>query len=490
MKKFLFITLLVSLISCLFSACEDDDFTSDSSYKLTLSKDTLSFDTLYTNYLSATKRIMVYNDTKENIRINEIRLVSSYDCFQVNVNGRSGNSFQDVELKAHDSMYVFVQVKIKELGQNAPLSILGSLVFSYNGNTQNVILSTCGQDVHLLKGATITEDTHWTNDKPYLIYDSLSITENAKLTIDAGTKLYFYTNAYLVVHGKLEVLGDEHYPVLFRGHRTDYIYDDVKYDKIVGQWGGIIFAKESYDNKLSGAIIRSSEFGIEIEESEMKEDVYKLTLANSCIHNTKGSALNAINAKVYAYNTEFSNSLNACLMLQGGDYLFNHCTIVNCPRNSRFNNAVMLLNTKYYTDEPIIPLVKADFNNCIIYGTNQQEVKFGSSNEDKGNEENLNYHFNSCLIKYANTDNSFAANPRFTNVTWTAVEPLLLFKKIDHTNYEYDYSLSPISPAINKANEEILTLYPECKTDKKGTDRMLDALPDLGAYEYISEIKK
>ncbi|MCB9017307.1 MAG: hypothetical protein WCU80_05205 [Paludibacteraceae bacterium] len=477
MNKFFPIAVLFSFFSCLLISCEDDDFTSDASYQLTLSTDTISFDTIFSNILTSTKRIMVYNKTSENIRIDAISLESGFKCFQINVNGQSGTTFNNIEIRANDSIYIFVQARLNGIGQNAPLFILDSLVFRYNGNVQNVKLCTYGQDVHLQRNTKIEEDTHWTNDKPYLIYDTLCVDENATLTIDAGTKIYFYTNACMKVNGVLKVLGDIHYPVLFRGHRTDYIYDNIPYDKIVGQWGGIIFSKESYGNKMEGAVIRSSDFGIRMDSSELKPDVYKLILANSTIHNTKGVALKATNAKVYAYNTVISNSLNACVMLEGGDYLFNHCTIANFPKNSRYHSAVMLLNKEYYTKEPIIPLVKADFNNCIIYGTYQQEMDL----EGEDSDENFNYHFNSCLIKYVYSDNSFISNERFSKVIWNE-DPL--FKLINHTEYEYDYSIDSLSAAINKADVEVLNLYPECNADKAGRDRNQNNLPDIGAYEW------
>ena len=83
--------------------CQDEDFTTDSSYKLTLSVDTLSFDTIFSESLTAMQRIMVYNNNNKSIRIDKIYHESSVKCFQINVNGKSGSTFNGVELAAKDS---------------------------------------------------------------------------------------------------------------------------------------------------------------------------------------------------------------------------------------------------------------------------------------------------------------------------------------------------------------------------------------------------
>jgi len=268
MKNLFLAFIFACLCAGIFFSCKDDYFTGNSSYKISFSTDTLSFDTVFTTIVTPTRRIMVYNRTSENIRIENIKLHSNNNCFQINVNGKSGTEFQDVELRSKDSLYIFVQVMIDKLGQNAPLHILDSLVFKYNNNLHKIMLQTYGQDVHLLQNEKITENTRWTNDKPYLIYDTLSVENGVKLTIDAGARLYFHNKATMVVKGTLNVEGDAQNPVIFRGDRLDNLFSSLPYDKISGQWGGILLTKESTGNRINGAMIRNGVFGIQVDSEE------------------------------------------------------------------------------------------------------------------------------------------------------------------------------------------------------------------------------
>ena len=324
MKNLFLASIFACLCAGIFSSCKDDYFTGNSSYKISFSTDTLSFDTVFTTIVTPTRRIMVYNRTSENIRIENINLHSSNNCFQINVNGKSGTVFHDVELRSKDSLYIFVQVMIDKLGQNAPLHILDSLVFKYNNNLQKIMLRTYGQDVHLLRNETITENTRWINDKPYLIYDTLSVENGTTLTIDAGARLYFHNNATMVVKGSLNVEGDVQNPVIFRGDRLDNLFSSLPYDKISGQWGGILLTKESTRNRINGAMIRNGVFGIQVDSAEIQSGVYRLILSNSQIHNTKQATFKATGANVYVYNSVISNGAYTCVLLEGGEYLFNH----------------------------------------------------------------------------------------------------------------------------------------------------------------------
>jgi len=487
LKNLFLASIFICLFAGIFSSCKDDNFTSNSSYRISFSTDTLSFDTVFTTLVTPMRRIMVYNRTSENIRIENIKLYSKFNCFQVNVSGQSGTEFHNIELRSKDSLYIFVQVNVRELGQNAPLHILDSLEFKYNNNVEKVMLQTYGQDVHHFKNRTITEDTRWTNDKPYLIRDTLKVENGAKLTIDAGVRLFFHNNATMVVKGTLSVEGDEHNPVIFRGNRTDNLFNGLPYDKISGQWGGILFTKESTGNQINGAMIRNGIFGIQVDSAEIQSGVYRLILSNSQIHNTKQAALKATSANIYAYNTVISNSAYTCVLLEGGDYLFNHCTIANYPTIARVFSALILANHIQFNENQKIKL-NATFNNCIIYGTFQQEIRMENHNGTGDvSKDDFNYKFNSCLIRYQ--PNQYAGNSGFNiqsdafqNVIWNESPDFL---SVD--NNEYDFRIGSSSAAIENGDIEIIIQYPECRTDKNGVVRPLDKNPDMGAYEYVEE---
>ncbi|MCQ2194848.1 MAG: hypothetical protein MJZ28_07845 [Paludibacteraceae bacterium] len=485
------IFLSILLLPLLLWNCKDEDFTTDSSYRLKLSVDTLSFDTIFTETLTATQRMMVYNETSKDIRIEKIRLESSVKCFQINVNGRSGDEFTNVELRSKDSMYIFVQAKLGELNQNAPMYILDSLVFLYNGNKQDVKLVTYGQDAHRLKSFTIEKDTSWTNDKPYLIFDTLKIAEGATLTIEKGTRLYLHNGAHIQINGRLEANGDfAHAPILFRGDRTDYIYGDIQYDRIVGQWDGISISKTSKGNVFNGCIIRSCNTAIRVDSAEIDPEVKRAVISNSWLHNTKSVALKATNANLYAYNTIISNALNANVLLQGGEYVFNHCSIVGVPKNSRYNSCVVLANFELYSaTEELIPLNEANFTNCVIFGTFREELKL-SGDKEKGA---FNYVFRNCLLRSEKKELDVAydslhvqTDSNFVNNVWNEDPDFVM---VDWDNYEFDFRLDNASAAKSKADNTLYRQFPECKNDIVGIDRVSKDSTDIGAFVWV-EIKE
>ena len=472
--------------------CQDEDFTTDSSYKLTLSVDTLSFDTIFSESLTAMQRIMVYNNNNKSIRIDKIYHESSVKCFQINVNGKSGSTFNGVELAAKDSMFIFVQAKAEKSGKDDPFYVLDSLVFLYNGNRQDVKLVAYGQDAYRLKGITIERDTQWVGEKPYLIFDTLTIAEGATLTLQPGTKLYFHNNAHLQIKGRIIANGDfTKAPIIFRGDRLDYIYDNILYDKIVGQWDGISITKESSGNIFNGCIIRSCNTALCIDSAEIDPENRRVTISNSWIHNTKSVALKATNANIYAYNTIISNALNANLLLQGGEYLFNHCSIIGYPRNSRYNSSVVLSNYELYTaEEALIPLQKADFNNCIIMGTYKEEIKL-SGDKEKGP---FLYAFRNCLLKSADLVKEGVASDTlqesdhsypFVDNIWNENPGFVL---VDWDNYEFDFRLDSTSAAIGKANSALYKEFPECRTDLYGVDRASRDSSEIGASLWVKGV--
>jgi hypothetical protein len=480
------LVLIIFLLSSLLPSCKDDDFTSNSSYKLSLSADTLSFDTVFTSIINPVKRILIYNNTSENIKIESLSLFSEHNCFQMNVNGKSGNFFHNLELFAKDSLYIFVQVKIEELGQNTPLLITDSIVFHYNGNKQKIILETHGQDVHLYRKKSIISDERWTNNKPYLIYDTLLVNNEASLRIEEGTKIYFHKSGTMVINGKLEIEGTLDNPVLLRGSRNDIAYNKIPYDRLTSQWGGIHITETSSGNIINHATIRNGNFGIWIDSAEIISGTYRLTLSNSEIHNTKQATLKATHANLYAYNSIISNGAYTCILLEGGDYLFNHCTVADYSPESRTFGAVILANHILFDKEVLSPL-NVQFNNCIIYGSRQKELIMENINESNLPDNTFNYLFHSCLIRYQQS----TLNPEldiyssgFRNTIWNE-DPNF---QIINQDYLYNFHLNPLSAAINNGEPEILDIYPECRFDRDGFSRIFDGTPDIGAYEWIEPI--
>lgn len=133
-----------------------------------------------------------------------------------------------------------------------------------------------GQDFLSLRKKEITQDTLISSSRPIVIYDSLSIKEGARLTLAAGTRLYFHGKSSIQVHGQLVAEGTLNAPVVFRGDRTDKMFSNLPYDRLPGQWDGIRFHTSSYENSLNFVDIHGGIYGIRCDSAAV--DRKKLTL--------------------------------------------------------------------------------------------------------------------------------------------------------------------------------------------------------------------
>ncbi len=482
------IICLLSIINiCNTISCKDD-FTSDSSYKLTLSADTLEFDTIFTQTLSPTAVLKVYNNNKEDINISSLILKSEKNYFKINVNGKTGTQFTDMKILSGDSLFIFVEFAAGEIGDTLPLLIEDEIKFIYNGNIQSIVLSAYGQDAHHIKDVThLSGNVIWYNDKPYIVYDSIIVDSSATWTIQEGVTLYMKKNASILVKGKIIINGTQESEVVFRTDRKDNITSKISYDQLNNQWGGIRLTSSSSGNIINHAFIKSGAFGIEIDSAEISEDEYRLTISNSQIHNVQSACLKSFHANVWAYNSLFTNGNNGCVILAGGAYQFDHCTISSHQKGlGYYKYALTLSDSGYYEHPVIIPLpFKARFKNCIIAGDSTIGAKprpeiliLQSSLTDT-----LNYQFDHCLIQTNLSDKEIEedVNHYISIIANKAPRYVLLDNKLSL----YDFHLSDNSPCKERGDLGIILKNDLYKTDKDGFERNVEAAPDLGAYQIV-----
>lgn len=483
MKK---IYLLPLLLLVAIYGCNDleDDYSSNPNHTLAFSADTVAFDTVFTTIGSTTKKLMVYNRNKEALNIESISLASRGNSgFRMNVDGRKGTEFNNIGILAKDSMYIFVEVTVDPQDRNNPFELKDSLVFSFNGGKQSVLLQAYGQDALQIRGGLfIDSDTMLTNARPFLVYDSLVVSPNATLTIQAGTQFYMRNNAKIHVFGTIRALGTLENPVLFRGDRLDDLLEgELAYDEVPGQWNGFTFYPESYNNVFEHTCIRNGKNGLICLPATTQHP--KLTFRSSQVTNMSGNLLYAENSHIEAFNSEFTNAEDTLLALSGGKYRFVHCTIANFMKiKSRTSaSSVVLQNGMAIEGKESYPIEQAYFENCIIDGSKSSstgEVKINSSAD-------FDYHFINCLLKQksdlAKTTNCvFVDEKNMNNYRLNGNQ---------EENYKFDFRLKTDkdgkAAAIGKANIEIARLYPQ---DRYGVVRVSDTiLPDIGAYQYVPE---
>ncbi|HET8809426.1 MAG TPA: hypothetical protein VFM65_04085 [Flavobacteriaceae bacterium] len=501
--------LLVSVI--FWSSCRKDFETVPSSGNLEFSKDTVYLDTIFTGISSSTYNLTVHNTSDEDITIPNIRLQqgeSSY--YRLNVDGIPGKSFDNIDILANDSIYIFVETtaSIEELTTGETQFLYtDAILFDAGTKQQNVELVTLVQDAVFLyperfpDGTTeclpfiINEETgeeiciegfylddtelHFTNEKPYVIYGYAAVPSGKTLTVDAGARVHFHAesgllvaeNASLHVNGELssdpELLENE---VIFEGDRLEPQFSDVP-----GQWGAIWLTAGSTDNHFNHATIKNATVGI-LMDSNDGGPTPTLTLKNTQIYNSANVGLLAKTGHVYGENLVINNSGQASLNLSlGGKYNFVHCTFANYWNSGIRQFPAVLIENVLETPENIFvsDLVEANFTNCIIYGNENIELLFNKSEEAA-----FNFKFKNCLIRFNDFNNNFSGiaeydfeNPALYENSVLNEDPVFLDPNKNQLNIGEESAANGIA---------LPNLVPQ---DILGTPR--NANPDAGAYESV-----
>ena len=477
-----FLALLAFVAAMLMSSCVDESISADAGLKLDFSIDTLQFDTVFTTIGSSTSQIKVYNPNNKNVNISAIGLgMGASSPYRINVDGATNknNQFTDIELRAGDSLFIFVEVTIDPLKTNAPVFVKDSIVFLTNSNHQDVKLLAYGQDMEILNNRIIHNDTTLTGEKPYLVYGDLVVDTAKTLTLAAGCRLYFHNQASMVVYGNLTANGTREQPVMLRGDRTDRIFTDIPYNYVSNQWGGVLLLSEQGKHKLNFVTMNSGYAGVYLANQNRNERP-TLEITNCRIHNFLKYGLVVQNADVLVANTEISNTGAYSVYLNGGKHTFIHTTIANyfnstnvrIQPSSRENYAALMIMEL----NRIIPM-ETIFENCIISGSTTDEMDIMTRFSDQ-------YHgrFSNSYIRRAKPENE---NAIFNQISWydknkrdtVFVSTYLDSEKLIYYNFRPD----SVSPARNIGSLEAAKKYP---FDLSGNNRLEDNKPDAGAYEW------
>ncbi len=504
-------TLLIASFLVLWSSCRKDFEFEPAIGNLAFSKDTVFLDTIFSNIGSSTYALKVYNTTSDDIAIPNIRLrEGTTSGYRLNVDGAAGKEFSNVELLAKDSLFIFVEttVDITALGDTSFL-YTDAIQFNNGDNLQEVQLVTLVQDAIFIfpptnsngvketlllgldadgaeirvEGITLENDQlNFTSEKPYVIYGYAAVPENATLTMQPGTRVYFHENsgiwvqegASLSVNGALSedplVMEKE---VIFEGDRLEPEFNDVP-----GQWGTIWLAEGSVNNQINHLTIKNAAIGMLVEGTPNVETP-TLLLTNSQIHNSASVNLWARTAAVKGENLVFGNAGAVSLYCNlGGDYSFTHTTIANYWSKSfrsgealRIDNVVDFQNGQIRTGD----LTKANFTNSIIDGNSFAELALISNDSN-----DFNFSFTNCLIQFNDTSGALDDNPLYDFENGTMYDAVFLNEATDFIDTsKNDFRIEETSSARSKAQQAAAQLIP---TDILGIDRTTD--PAVGAYQY------
>ena len=496
------ITFLICVALISVSSCRKDFSTIPSFGSLEFSRDTVFLDTVFTNIGSATYNLKVYNRGNESITIPRITLENgASSSYRLNVDGIAGKDFNDIDILAKDSIFVFIETTIDASAVPNPL-YTDRILFDTGTNRQEVDLITLVQDANFIypgkdpitmkidsltingqattiKGRFLTDiELIFTNAKPTVIYGYAAVPSNKILTIEAGARIYFHDNSGLIIDNKatLKVNGTLAEKVIFEGDRLENSYSQVP-----GQWGTIWMRAGSKDNEIHHAQIKNGIIGI-LLDSIGSASTPTLKLQNSEIYNHSNFGILARETNIEGHNVVIGSAGEASFAATiGGTYNFTHSTFANFWNNGiRQLPAVLINNFFTYVDtngQEIIEtrdLHAANFTNCIFDGNNN--IEFVIDKVDGG--DIFNYLISNCMIQFSDSSNSYADNAEldFTNSFYK--NSILNGNTNFRTSQNEDFIIGQDSDAINKAKTSLFNF------DILGVDRTLN--PDIGAYQHIT----
>jgi len=487
MRNFI-ITALVVLTLIGFGSCRKDFDTTASTGNLIFSKQTVYLDTVFTNIGSSTYNLKVYNTGSNDIHIPTISLENGATSqFRLMVDGIAGQSFENIEIKAKDSIFIFVETTIDILDYtNTATEFLytDNILFDANNFTQKVELLTLVKDANFIYPVTLNEgelnnfdltlsQLNWTNTVPYVIYGFPTVPACETLTIEEGTRIHFHRDAGLIIPDCATIIADGDIStdpdlleneIIFEGDRLEPLYSDIP-----GQWGTIWLQEGSTNNLFDYVTIKNGTIGI---RNDGNDGDLTTTITNTQLYNHSVNGLLALQGNIEGKNIVVSNCGQASVNLTlGGTYDFQHCTFTNYWSNG-FRSFPTLSMSNWL--EGFASNLNANFTNCIIYGNEDLEFLF-----DKVVEADFNYKFTNCLLRFNDYSNQFNTNPLYDFNNLTLFEGNIFNQDpvfLDKFNNQFQIE-EGISPADNNGFEIIPSF-----NDILNTARTIGNY-DIGAYQ-------
>lgn len=385
--------MLMAVLPWFSLSCEREGFAvDDGAVQLAFSVDTVAFDTVFTTVGTTTRMVTVYNRTSDNLRLSTVTLEGGRASrFRMNVDGDTSLVARDVEIEAGDSIFIFVQANINPNDATQPFLVEDAISF---GNGQRLPLSAWGRNAvyHRIAESdsawfAVIDCENWDHSRPHVFIDPAAVLDGHTLTLAAGDELYFCTGAMLIVdsNAHLRALGTAEQPVLFTSLRSDGWYSFLP-----GQWQTVWFYNYSVGNVIDHAVIENGVGGLRCYPGA------QLTVSNTVIRNMSDCAIIGQAASITGRNLLVYDCLASLTVLRGGSYDFRRCTFANYWNyTSRKIESIVLANNEIVGNEAVGgDLVKADFRDCIVWGSYQKEVL---TSELEGYEMNYNLGLHSIV---------------------------------------------------------------------------------------------
>lgn len=470
-KGLRFVNLLWAVLG--FLSCTDDwKFSANDRYMLVFSADTVRFDTVFSGVASASGGFMIYNPNDAGLRFDALMAKGGLSPFRMNLDGEGGTVITGLEIPAGDSLFCFISVNIPETKAAEPFDASDSIRFVLeSGVVQSVKLMAQGQNAVRLRGKRVESDMVLDSNLPYIIFDSLYVTDGVTLTIEAGARLYFHKDAVLDVAGRLVAKGTQERMIVMRGDRLDDMLEGLPYDLLTGQWGGVRLRGDSYGNRLEWCDIHGGNWGVLADSAGSEKP--KVSIISSAIHNVNGNGIEATGCRIEVANSQITNAGVSCVDIAGGWSEFTFCTIAGFSLWNYGTQAVILADSR---DGSAVSFEGARFRNCIITGRHETEfvTAFADSVSKKAP-----YSISNSLLMVADSDDSRYRNVVFEEHGSDYYGPDNFFNQT-RVGYSSVFALDSLSPARGIAD----TLSVEWPVDLAGESRPPKGA-DAGCYQYV-----
>lgn len=488
-NKYWSVLFCVIIVALGLNSCFNEKLRTGADTFVKFSKDTLTFDTVFTSVGSATRSFKIYNPYDETVVLSKVSLRNQTNgSFRLNIDGLTGNLNEAIELLPNDSIYVFVEVTVNP---DNPVSVSPFVIEDYvdievNGNQQNVLLQAFGQNANYIplskdkNGAvSLCSDFNtvvFDDPKPYVVYGILVI-DSCNLVVPEGTQIYvhgglanssegnLYTAGIIAVNstGSIDINGTVDNPVVIQGDRLEESYSDVP-----GQWTGLIALSGCDQFTMEHTIIKNSILGVRVDSAA------SVRISNTIFSNQASSAI----AGYHAEEVDLDNCLfersggNALNLAYGGDYSLNYCTIEG------FNSSGAALGASNYvcrnddcTEQSINPM-NLNVTNSILVGIKKDQIVLVNRAEASS----FNYEFKNCLVRV----DELLDSEKFVDfydhctdcLTYAMTDTLFL------NPAEFDFHLDTLSKVEGKGIP-----ISNIPFDLEGNIRDVDT-PDIGCYEY------
>jgi hypothetical protein len=442
---------------------------------LTFDTDTVFFDTIFTNLPSPTERLVVSNNSGNHMLISSIKLQNGSD-YDLIFDGIAADEIMDYELEDGDSVIAFISFTSDEKDEYSR----DQLLFTVGDVTQKVEIEAYIWDAVYYKDSVLGgfgsgNLTVMGPDKRHVIDGPLYVADGHTLRILAGTQIYFTPRkdenfnltSSIIVFGRLLVEGNQGFEVVFQQTRTGE-----RYEESGGQWRGIAFGNIAKASSIDHALIKNGLIGI-YQEYENTGVGPKVSISNTEIRNMGAYGILSVGytpflpnyPQIRAENCLIHNCVEGTVgIFGGGKYEFRHTTLANYTVDFTRNKPQLVVNN--YDSLTIFP-VEATFENCLIWGSEEEEFapdSFPVSNQ-------FEVTFTASLVRTT-------LQPKGYNVI--TANDLDFPKFVDPTAgdaQERDYHLQENSPAVNLGQP-----IHGISRDKEGVPH--DFRPDAGCYEF------